>query len=406
LNRNHKTIIFGLFGLVILATFGPVTYNQIKFGDYQPHLQWARELGESGYLYLRANILFQRLVLVVRDLLPFNFLARVSPLLKQIIDIKSFDISAFIVIMISYLSTALILVKYMLMKINFIGTKSKLFLSLGLTLILLFVGPLSAFTFPHRQYLGYITGNPFHNPTYLLARPFALLFFIVVTEKIYSKPTWKIILICSFTLILSTLAKPNFTLSIVPAIFLMFVLIRYREIKNINLPILLGSVAFTSIITLAIQYVIMYTGERGDRVIVAPFQAILIHTPNVASVLFFTVMSIVFPLIITFLYWKNTPDKTALELAWVNFGISILYAYLLAEQTDMATVNFWWTPMMAVFLLFVVTIPIFFQVIVDRKQYKKRLSTKEYVSGIILISHLFFGVAFYISSVTAQSLVH
>lgn len=404
MKEKTKKYICLLFSGVITILFGLVTFNQLKVGDFQHHLVWARELNNSGYIYLRANILFQRLVLVIRDLLPFNFLARISVYFKQIIDIKSYDISALILMILTYLATFYLVSSFFNQNITINNAKKKYLIISLFTLLIMLVGPIFLFTFPARQYLGYITGNPYHNPTYLLMRPFAVSFFIFSIKYLYKQTNWKMIFLCAFILFCASLAKPNFTLSFVPTLFIT-VLLRFKERKEINFRFLGFSVFFPCLIVLISQYIIMYTGERGDKILFAPFLAILTATPNILSVLFFSFMSLLFPLTTTILYWKKYRNELPLQLVWINFIISLLIAYLFTEQVEMNSLNFWWTPMVGIFLLFMVTFLYYIKEVLQKKQSNNKLSIKEITLSFLIFLHLSCGVIFYISSVTATSLV-
>lgn len=393
-----RTIIFGIIiGLIIVLLFGSITYTQLKVGDFQPHLKWAQQLGDSSYLSVRAIIFFHRMVLVVRDLLPFNILARLSPLLRQIIDIKSYDISAWIVTVSAYMATFIIVFRYL--KQNFAIPKNKKTSTIVaiFSLICMLVAPIFIFTFPDRLYLGYINGNPFHNPTYLLMKPFAVLFFIMSTELLFGKNSWKEVIIAGLMLFLATSAKPSFTISFLPSVVVVIIW-NLKMIKKLNLRFIGVSILLTSFIVLLTQFIIMYTGSRGDQILLSPFKAILEHVPNLALVLISALLSILFPLLTIALNWRKQKDNLAVQLAVVNFVISLFIAYLFTEQTDMWSLNFWWTPMIAVFLLFLVSLPIYFNDLIEKSAQGQRLSLKSGVLSVALLLHLGCGIIFYVYS--------
>lgn len=390
-------------GCLITFIFGIPTFFQLKIGDFNFHIGLAKELANSGYLYLRANILFERMLLIVRDILPFNFLARTSVLIKQIIELKSFDISALFVSTGSYL-----LVYYILWdQFNSILPKGEnRWLRIGsalASLIVMLVGPIFLFTYPERQYFGYVNGNPYHSPTYLLMRPFALLFFVCFTDHLFTKPSWKSTLVCCGAILAATLAKPNYTLSILPSIVVtLLLLLKKYKLYELNKRLILFAVILMPIVTLISQYIIMYTGDRGDRIIFSPFEAILLQTPNVQSVVVFSFLSILFPIGILFTNWNKHKESFPFVLAWVNLVVSIIYAFCLAEQADMASLNFWWTPAIAVFILFFISIKYYWEMIIDSIQLRLKLPKKIYVLGFLLLLHLICGIIFYSTFLTPR----
>jgi peptidoglycan biosynthesis protein MviN/MurJ (putative lipid II flippase) len=85
--------------------------------------------------------------------------------------------------------------------------------------------------------------------------------------------------------------------------------------------------------------------------------------------------------------------------------ISLAYAYLLSEQTDMASANFGWGVMIAVFLLFMVSIPVLVNEIKQGGSLKGKLTWKTVSAGILLGLHLVCGIIFLYSSTISTALV-
>jgi len=400
MHKNHKYFVGIVLLVVIVLIFTPVTLNQLKAGDYPHNIEQAQQLSENGYLYLKANLLFQRVLLVVRDLLPFNFLARISPLLKQIIDIKSYEIAALAVTILMQICIGIILWMFLYRKIQFTDGKVKDWVVGGLTLVLMLLGPITLFSFPERQFFGYFTGNPVHNAPFTLMKLFGVIFFITVTDYVnlqnHARNQW----IAIGALILATLAKPNIALSMVPAFLLVFGIIRFKELKDRNLIKWTAVLTFLIALVLISQYIIMYTGDRGEKILIEPFRVMLLTSPNIGSVFFFLLMSIAFPLTFTLFTWRDTHHKVGFQLAWINFFISILFAYFLAEQSDMASANFDWNPMLAIFFLFVVTVPEY--VAIMKSSAKKGITTvMKFATTGLLFFHFVCGCAFlYFSAIT------
>lgn len=403
---NRRKILAGfVFILVIVLLFTPVTVNQLKVGDYPHNIQQSQELEKNGYLYLKANLLFQRALLVVRNVMPFNLLARISPLFKQIIDIKSYDIAALVVTLLLEIGIGFVLWGFLSSKIIPIDKKWRKWLPAVMALLIMLIGPITIFTFPDRQYAGYWTGNPVHNAPFTMMKFFGVIFFVLVTETVYQKDNLKNQVIAASALVLATLAKPNISLSMLPAFFIVYGLIRYKEKKNSNLirfTILMSSAV---LLVLLSQYYIMYTGDRGESLTVAPFGVMRLFGLTIPNVLFFTLLSIAFPLATTVISWKKVKNSAAFQLAWVNFGISLLFAYLLAEQSDMASANFWWNPMLAVFLLFTVTIPIFINYLLENRSSSIGGWAQKIALWVVLGLHLFGGIAFLVYSTFSVKLL-
>lgn len=66
-------------------------------------------------------------------------------------------------------------------------------------------------------------------------------------------------------------------------------------------------------------------------------------------------LSIVFPLLVSALYWNRARRDLALVLAWCSFLVGSFYAYTLAEKIRFADGNFLWSAYITLFVLFVVS---------------------------------------------------
>ena len=109
MNRVNKSLVLLL--VAVAFVFGIVIYRQLPVGDYQHHLEWARELSDKGYIYRPPNQLFQTLVVMVRPLIPFRAFTKISPYINTIIDAKSYDISTLLLMLAAMAATALIVFK-------------------------------------------------------------------------------------------------------------------------------------------------------------------------------------------------------------------------------------------------------------------------------------------------------
>ena len=155
-------------------------------GDFGDHLVWVRELSENGYMYKVPQTLYHKLVVVVRALLPANVLVWVSPWVKQVYDLKSFEISSIILMTLTYLSVGIILVKQLLKEWKE-SRSTKLLWWAGLgALVIMLVAPVFIFSLP-RMFLGYAAGNRFDSPAYMMAKPFVVLTFFAVVQNLFQE---------------------------------------------------------------------------------------------------------------------------------------------------------------------------------------------------------------------------
>jgi hypothetical protein len=387
--------------VVISLIFGYVIYRQLKVGDFGDHIGWARDLADKGYVFVPSHSLYEQLTVAVRALIPYSVFAKASKLLRQIIDIKSYEIAAVVVTVLSYIAVALLIFTRLSKKWEADGKSFSPWFVGFLTVAAMMVGPIFLFTFPDRMYLGYITGNPYHNPTQLLLRPFALLLFYHAYNNLYARRNLGNILIAAVLVAAATQSKSNFTLTFLPALAIL-AFIQIRKLKEINWLYIIFGLGIPAMTTLVAQYFISFTGDRVDSIIFAPFKAIFLFVPNGWVLLIFTLLSTLFPLVVTFSYWKQTRINLRLRLAWINFLVAFVIAILFSQVINMASLNFWWGPSIAIFILFVECV----EIAGNNGMFSFREPTRrlQRIVGLAVFSlHLLCGIIFYLNSVLFPS---
>lgn len=391
--KRNKVLLYSILILLIMGIFGLIMFHQLKHGDFPIHIAWAKEYSENGYLYKMAHPFFAKLVTVVRALLPANLLTWINPMAKQVYDLKAFEISALIVSTLAYLATGLIMVKRMIRNWN-IEKGSVLYFAGFTVFIILLLGPIFIFTFPERMYLGYLSVNRYDSPTYVLLKPFALLIFFGVVDNFTEKWSWKESVLMALVMMCATLTKPTFTMSILPAIGLL-TLLKIKQFRKINWAYLIIPLGLTALIVLAGQFMINYTGDRGDRIILAPFEAISYLVPNIPMVFFLVIMSIVFPLAVTLLNWKQVKNDFTFQLGWANLFMGLIIALMFGEEINMGLNNLWNSPTLGAFILFLVTVMWWGKDLMKSRQAQTKLTKNQLITSSILLLHLVCGIIYY-----------
>lgn len=395
MTRDQKSL--ALLFMAVAFVFGIVIYRQLPVGDYQHHLEWARELSDSGYIYRPPNNLFQNLVVILRPLIPFRVFTKISPYINTLIDAKSYDITTLFLMVAAMAATALIVFKRFTDMWDTAKKKYSPWLTVGLTLVAMLVGPIFFFTMPERTYLGYITGNVYHNPTFILLKPMAMLVFYLTFRQLYSPPGWKPIVLGAVWLALATQAKPSFTITFLPAVGLL-ALFQIKRFRSLNWWYVIVTLALPAVVILAEQFYMTYLGADSDSIIFAPFKAILQYVPNLGSVFLFILLSILFPLLLTLFYRQQLRDDKTVLLAWLNFVVAIVIALLFSEVKNMAHLNFWWGAMVALFILFTETIGQAARLGVFDFQNQKRMAVNIVLTGTLSL-HFVCGVIYYMNSI-------
>ncbi len=340
------------FVFITLAVCLVSTLQQIRVGDYKPHIAFAVEMAKENPVPV-PHALFQKLILVLRTILPFRILPDFSGFWQYLYD-HSFTACAILIAMAAYLATVLLIKSrfYQKWKLS-LGSKAYIYAWIaGFGLLL--VNPIILFTLKSRLILGYFPANLWHNPTYILLRPFALWLFFFVEDywnKSLKTKDWVLVAFISY---LAIFAKPNFTLSFLPALGIYCVL-KCKSIKNWNWG-LLTALVLPAILSLAYQYWFVAQYPTESSFFFEPLVGALYYTQNIFKFLAFLLLSIAFPLLLLVFDFSEATHKIDMQLAWLNFAVALLTFLLFTELPHVAMLNFSWGAVMAVFILFVVSL--------------------------------------------------
>lgn len=233
------------------------------------------------------------------------------------------------------------------------------------------------------NYLGVFTANPFHNATYMAARPFAILAFLwfvklldcyeqVGTEafsKEQSKACVKDYVLFSLFLLLATMAKPSFTIVLVGAAGLIMV---YRMIRskfaNFKSTILLGLTFIPTFIDLLYQYSGVFVPDQGvEGGIGFCFGDIWsLYCGNIPLAIG---LAIGFPILVLIVNYKEIKTNTLYRFSWQIYAMSFGMAFLIYEKGFRAPdFNFSWGYMYGIFFAFVGALAVLLKTTATKKR--------------------------------------
>jgi hypothetical protein len=327
----------GLFGLVSWRSVEP---------DYAEHARWARELAEQGLIQV-PHPLFHVLTVVVRALLPLRLADLVQPGLAAAWADGSYVVAALVVGTASTVALALVLHRRILKEAPGGGTEAEAWASAGWALALLLVAPITIFTWPrHQLYLGYVAPNVFHSPTVTLLKPLALAWFWTVARP--GREGGRGWVVAALLAGGATLAKPSFTVAVIPALGLWLALARW-------LPRAVDGWAARASVVAGGAILVGQAWARGAGpalLCVAPLEVMGYYSERWQMPLFL-LLSIAFPLCVALARWAAARRDGPLMLAWLVFGIAAAYGYLLAEaEPNRGDGNWLWSGQVALFVLF------------------------------------------------------
>lgn len=219
------------------------------------------------------------------------------------------------------------------------------------------------------NYLGVFTANPFHNATYMAARPFAILSFLCFVKLLdcYEKEgAWAdykadYILFAIF-LLLSTMAKPSFTIVLVGAAGLIMVCRMLRsKFRNFKPTILLGLSFIPTFVDLLYQYSGVFVPDEGvEGGIGFCFGEIWgLYCGNI----FFAIgLAVGFPLLVLILNFRQIKTNTLFRFSWQIYLMGFAMAFLIYEKGFRAPdFNFSWGYMYGIFFAFVGAVAVLLQ---------------------------------------------
>ena len=353
LNRHRAELLFfALFVLVCSVLFGIMFHYRIieyRDSDYQSKMKEAIRLVETGRtLKPRPNFFYVMLLAIVYGVVP-----------DIAIDTASVVATAGFAVL-----TAITLFAIVRTGAPKPLTTWAAGLVAALALCLAIIMPFNLLSHsPHDLYYGYVPIHPYHNPTIVALKLFALVvaFFAVLAfmPPAERRPPWMLVFVGVMTA-LSVIAKPNYVLALLPAmgVYWLYHFVYRKRPVDWGLLIAIGGVAVPILMW---QYLFNYerSGEEYDSGIgFDPFYFFEVHAGGVSwrlAVKF--VLSILFPLVVYALYFPRARRDVGLNLTWLVFGVGAFHTYFLTETGFRATHgNFTWSGMITLLALFMLSV--------------------------------------------------
>lgn len=243
------------------------------------------------------------------------------------------------------------------------------------------------------RYRGVFSPNPYHNTTYLAARPFAIPAFFLFLDAlgIYEKeerwfhPKY---LRFSLALLLATLAKPSFTLILTATagMVMLFRLIRSR-FRGIKAFFQLGTSFLPTFLALIYQYVVVFEPGNAEAGIGFAFlKAWSTASDNLPRSLLF---ALAFPLTVLLLRGKERDLSPQFRFSWqfLLTGLATLL-FLYEKGMRMPHLNFAWGYMCGIFFVDMVSLIFLARATLSRGQPRWKLALQWGVYAMHLVCGL------------------
>ena len=281
------------------------------------------------------------------------------------------------------------------------GTAKRGIISTLLAFSLLFVSMLYPLTYLGRyyglgegflyRYLGTFTPNPYHNATYLAARPFSILAFLLFADILtfYEKEDkWFHSKYLSFSLFLflATLAKPSFTLVLVSTagVIMLWRLLhcRFQKIKAF---FQIGIWFIPTFLVLLYQFGSVFRpgSDTGKGIGFGFLTAWSTLTDNVPRCI---LLGMAFPLTVLLFGLLQRQLPGLLKFSWQFFLAALLMlAFLYEKGYRLFHVNFAWGYMYGLFFSYTVSLIVLVKNTLQRGQPRWQLTGQWLIYGLHLI---------------------
>lgn len=380
--QNSEEWILKLFSSLVVFM---VTYILVEFyfeggvSDFPYHAGVAEgfHFSELGWQIRNANTYFMWSAMV--------------GLLHRRANVTLIGASA-VVTALTNVATMNLVLYYMRKKVAQIDNALWLYLGVGV----MFVGPLYFPWINQTYYLGTWTPNPWHNPTNIMVKPFAVLSIILILDILEEgKADWKKHIALMITLFLSVIAKPSFLQGIAPALAL-YIVVEAITIRRLLLHkyLLLATCFVPAVCYMLAQIWLTFYGEnRLNEGVGIDF--LRIEEKYVDNVGVALIAGIAFPLFVivsAIMIQKKKVLKNPRFLLMVCYlcsgwgELAFLFEKGKGREGD---ANFAWGYMLALFVAFVLAGTEFVEIIDSNCKYRDAVKK---IGSILFSSHLLFGI--------------
>jgi len=257
--------------------------------------------------------------------------------------------------------------------------------------------------FSENIYLGVGTPNVMHNPTAIVAKPFAfivlILYFNMVVEA-KEKRLFYYSLACSIVCVLSILAKPNFALAAIFSLplWMLYCLRRDGWSGWFRLLCLMAPV-LVMVFCLGCQYLSKYGGVGAPDHVVIDFLGVA--RLRSSSALFSIFLLSAFPFLFV-VFFPRALKNRMITLALSVFVVACAQFFILAESgIDYAAGNFGWGRQILAPFLFAACFAEFLAI--WRAKPNKLEKMKLYIVGFVYCCHLVSGLIYFDELLTSNT---
>lgn len=392
----------GVRPYLLLSVLGLILYLPVSlhastlYSDYGAHIEIALAL--PGDVSRVSHVLFSALFLLIHRLLPTVALPHVQ-------------VAATLIFMLP-----VPLIAFWLFRKATNGVLPDALL-MALSLILTIMAPVTIWTNP--AMLGYLNPIVYHNPTAIAIRILLIPVSLLALGIYDSRPSRSlnhrtyVTLLSAVLVLLATMAKPNYTLALIPTCCL-YAVWRWLRRSYVDIPLLVFGFCLPGAFLLGLMYLLaLFNLDDGFGIAVGFLTFLKLYLPT-WRIPIQLMLSLVFPVAVYLGYFKVARQDLYLNLSWLIFGVGAAFAYLLYEEGPrFSHGNFLWSGYSAVFVLMFASMLFFCRTYSIRIQRHGRgnlkllglnFTSREAFALLLLGLHVISGIAYYLRFLGTTSL--
>lgn len=254
------------------------------------------------------------------------------------------------------------------------------------------------------RYLGVFTANPFHNATYMAARPFAILAFLLYGKLLneYEEgigKRWRDYLLFALFLFVATMTKPSFTLVMVSGAGLLMLYRLFRSGFKIFVPtIQLGLCFIPTFLALLYQYAGVFVPAEGEEGGLG-FCFGSVWMEYCDNIPLGICLAMGFPLLVLLLNWKEVKRNTLTRFSWMLYLVGLVEAFLLYEKGfRRVDFNFSWGYMYGIFFCHFSSLLLLMQLTADSRMRKEGWKSRRWlllIQWLTYLWHVLCGILYF-----------
>lgn len=228
-------------------------------------------------------------------------------------------------------------------------------------------------------YMGVFSPNPFHNATYVAARPFSIVcvfLFAELLKEYEERINYKKALSFSAVLLLTTMTKPSFTIIFCGAAGLIMLWRLFRsKFANFRNTVILGCMFLPTFADLLYQFGGVFMGQdsKGQEAGIG-FELFRVWREYCSNYVVAIVLMIFFPLVVLIFQYRKVFTNTMYRFGWQLYGMSLVMFILLYEKGFRAVdANFSWGYMLGGFFLVMSSLLVLLEETVKAKKHSLKL---------------------------------